>query len=284
MMTTRFRVRLLPLIAALALPSTALGGGFPLRFDSSGDFATRSVPEVVVHHREFTLALWVKTDWAPAEQRLVDLTFEGPTGRLLHYALSLEASSGASLLVEERSGNERHGARLPALGQSLADGQWHHLAGTMKDGRMTVYVDGQAVAEMTANVAGSSWEAGRTRLASRRIDLGVCRDCSLGDGAFVWPASEFRGAMDEIQVWNEALTPNEIMSYKTTAPRAGDSRLAGWWRHEVASSAVAKDVTGRCGDLALMGGARWGEIGSPIALAPAPPRALMCPGIKVLYR
>lgn len=280
------------LIVLIFLPRDGWTGSLALRFQGPGDFATLDVPGVVVHHREFTMALWARTEAIGNEQRLMDLVFTDPEGRVLHYALSLDSSSRAAIQVEEIAGEERQGGWLTARGPALSDDQWHHVAGTMREGRVTLFVDGQPMADTTLDMANSSWEAGRIGFAARRIDLGTCRDLIESSALPSSPSCGFSGEMDEIQVWNAALSPEEVIMYMRVEPRTEDRRLGAWWRRGSNSNDVARDATHRCGDLRLIGRASWGEPDSPVALGPAPPpppealpmRIEPCGPIKAIYR
>jgi sialidase-1 len=73
------------------------------------------------------------------------------------------------------------------------DGRWHHLALRRGGGRLTMFVDGRASG--TQDVPGS---------VSRNAPFGV------HIGQRVDGRAHFTGALDEVRVWDRALTDAEI--------------------------------------------------------------------------
>jgi len=87
--------------------------------------------------------------------------------------------------------------------RSVTDRRWHNVVAVFDRGTLSLYVDGlpeQPVA------GGASFGRGR---AGRYGFLGVGSEASDFDG-FKAPANYFRGNMDEIRIYNRALTPAEV--------------------------------------------------------------------------
>lgn len=94
------------------------------------------------------------------------------------------------------------GTRIVTSPNSLVDNTWHHVVGTLGDGVMTLYVDGQQVGQLTgvrmaANYQGV-WRVG-------------------GDNLSGWanrPVSDyFNGTIDEAAVYPRALTAAEVAQH-----------------------------------------------------------------------
>jgi hypothetical protein len=85
----------------------------------------------------------------------------------------------------------------------VADGEWHHLAFTfeagVKDG-MRLYLDGKPALKSTKRFLNNS-----------RTGLGL----GVGGGGFGQPRF-FKGALDEVMLFNRVLTPEEIQSLHKT--------------------------------------------------------------------
>ncbi|MCC7299565.1 MAG: hypothetical protein IT583_00605 [Verrucomicrobia bacterium] len=81
-------------------------------------------------------------------------------------------------------------------GSAITDTNWHHLAVT-QDGRgVQMYIDG------VLNAVGGAQAVWTAHLdANAHIRLG---------GVSLWPASYYNGMIDELQVFNEALSPDQI--------------------------------------------------------------------------
>lgn len=86
---------------------------------------------------------------------------------------------------------------------SLWNGQWHAVAGTFDGTTVRLYVDGVAVGSASAPVPGGAIQYGlpESRLAVARFPE---------DGACDPNGFQFRGAVDEVRVYNRALTGDEV--------------------------------------------------------------------------
>jgi sialidase-1 len=80
------------------------------------------------------------------------------------------------------------------------DGRWHHLALRRGGGRLPLFVDGTAAS--TADVPGS---------VSRNAPFGVHIGQRMDSRAF------FTGAIDDVRVWDRALTDEEIKAGRALA-------------------------------------------------------------------
>ena len=91
------------------------------------------------------------------------------------------------------------GTRIVTSPNSLVDNAWHHVVGTLGDGVMTLYVDGQQVGQLTGVPMASNYQ-------------GVWR--VGGDNLSGWanrPLSDyFNGTIDEAAVYPRALTAAEV--------------------------------------------------------------------------
>jgi len=90
------------------------------------------------------------------------------------------------------------------------DGEWHHVAGVFDAGTLTIYIDGNP--EPTAS-GDSTFGRGR---AVRYGFLGVGSEATSFNGAHT-PADYFDGDMDEVRIYNRALTAEEIVEVRDWA-------------------------------------------------------------------
>ena len=114
-------------------------------------------------------------------------------------------------------------------------GVWYHVAGVKTSNSISLYVNGalqQAVAVGPINDNNS---------VDLRVDSRVCAPCFLSrDFGF------FNGQIDEVQVWNRALSSSEVLS----SAQAG---LRGLWHLDEAAGATAGDSSGYGNDGAVNG-------------------------------
>ena len=83
---------------------------------------------------------------------------------------------------------------------ALNDGRWHHVAGSMGPGGLSLYVDGTLVGTRTgvtrANAITGYWRVG-------------------GDRGWLSTAEFFAGAIDEVAVYPRALSAQEVAAHRT---------------------------------------------------------------------
>ena len=125
----------------------------------------------------------------------------------------------------------------PQLGQDaegvdggfVADGNWHQVAFVVSSTSGTIYVDG--------NVGGSiAWTGSAGPPTTNTVAL------LLGRG-FLSPSfpNTFAGQIDEVTMWNRALTPNELNYLKHRSLAGKEEGLLAYWRLDEGSGAVAND-------------------------------------------
>lgn len=100
---------------------------------------------------------------------------------------------------------QREFVKSPEADQSIWDGRWHHLAGTYDGQRVRMYVDGVEIGRgtrTTTPIHYATTESGTF--------IGAYRgSCDLG----------FRGGnIDEVEIWDGALTPSEIAAEAARRP------------------------------------------------------------------
>jgi len=95
------------------------------------------------------------------------------------------------------------------------DGQWHHLCGVFDNGTLTTYIDGQSERSV---VGGPAYGDEIVRYGY----LGTGSEATVYNGTPRTPASYFNGDMDDVRVYDRALTAAEILELTRTDP------LAAW--------------------------------------------------------
>lgn len=87
-------------------------------------------------------------------------------------------------------------SKVVAPASTFVPGSWHHLAATVDGAKRILYYDG-------VNVGSSAWTT--TNYDAHSLWIG-CDD----QGAGVW-SQHYRGALDDLEIYNRALSPTEIM-------------------------------------------------------------------------
>jgi hypothetical protein len=116
----------------------------------------------------------------------------------------------------------------PASEPFPTDGQWHHVAGTYDGSNVKIWVDGVE---------------GTTPFPYTGSVNGSGGSCEIGRQGG-WPAYCFSGTIDDVRIYNVALTESDIMSLATDVTLKVDlyedlkidfkdlSELGAWWMDE----------------------------------------------------
>lgn len=153
--------------------------GNALKFDGVDDFVEIPVSPSLNNLNALTWSVWVKID--QPSQGIMSKYLMGHSGE---WFVDTYAKKPYFVTV---SGN----GRVEAIGNTtLSTGEWYHLAGTYDGGAMNVYVNGVS--------AGGASQSGPLQ---RELPLLIG---SLGQYYY------FNGTIDEILLYNRALSPSEI--------------------------------------------------------------------------
>jgi hypothetical protein len=137
------------------------------------------------------------------------------------YALNLGGNGQGRLVIYSDGWKE---VVLPA--GSVVTNKWQHIAGVYDGSTMKVYVDG--VLKATAAVGA---------LASSASPL------CIGETS-AWSGREFNGGIDEVRIWNKALSNKDIFDYKDQKRAGNENGLVAYYRfNEGVNSTVVKDYT-----------------------------------------
>ena len=138
----------------------------------------------------YTFEAWIKPTNLDTWSRMI-LNWAAP----MAYHFALENGSQLSLIHTEQGAPEF----LRAIGGTVALNQWQHVAGVADGTNLVVYLDGQ--------------EVGRTAYDGTINTTGG--GLGIGDMAGLVSGADFlyQGYMDDLAVWNVALTDSQIRSH-----------------------------------------------------------------------
>jgi len=132
------------------------------------------------------------------------------------------------------------------LGASVTDGNWHHVAMTWQQGTKNgfcTYLDGALVA---------SRDSGTTPIPNMNAQVYF--------GCFNASAEFMNGLLDEVAIWNRALSVDEIRSNMHTGLTGKETGLAGYWTFD---DGVGKDLTSAGNDASVLGTAEIIQVDIP---------------------
>lgn len=216
---------------SLAQPAPNLA----LTFDGTND-------QVIVPNRaaleltDGTLELWFRPDWTPGAINYDPVLIANRLGAALtRYSLQVDRNLAGVMLA--------NGTSVSTVPCNFTPGEWVHLALSESGPTAQVYVNGRLMGS-TANGFGT--------LIGLPLNLG-----SDGAGQF------FRGAMDEVRVWNIPRSAADIRLNLTRALAGTEAGLVAYWRCDEGLGLTLIDATANCFDGAVYGAA-W--TASPVVL------------------
>jgi len=126
---------------------------------------------------------------------------------------------------------------------NVADGQWHHVAGTWDGTNQVIYVDGSQDASRTYSGNGQINSTDEPITIGRSIDFG-------GPGRYL------SGQIDDVRIWNLARSQQDIRSSRFHRLQGNEAGLIAYWpMDEAIGSTIVLDVSGHGSDGTLRAGA-----------------------------
>ncbi|MBT6129418.1 MAG: DUF1565 domain-containing protein, partial [Candidatus Marinimicrobia bacterium] len=219
---------------------------YSLSFDGVDDYVRILDNETLQFESDFSLSVWYKLSILPENFQIM-ISKQG-TGSPNAYGWMYGFSDGANWYtnVENQSGQSSiAGSSYPNIG-SL--NYWHNGVFVFEQNNtMTLYLDGELL--YSTNVGDIS----PSNDVIADLLLGVDREVQIFLNA----------KMDEVSIWNVALTQTQIQSYMSTPPTGSESDLVGYWNFNEGSGTTASDATSNSNDGTIVG-ATWDEDGAPV--------------------
>ncbi|MBI9068217.1 MAG: LruC domain-containing protein [Salinivirgaceae bacterium] len=179
----------------------------------------------IVTSYPFTFSVWFKTDGpGPENYDMALISIADPNVSDNYYGIFLSKSGGKCIPgIRARDGS----AKTNTKNMDLADDTWHQITGVFNSSNERIlYVDGNWVKTGTAAVG----------FNSNAVILTLGR---WGDST---PKSYFNGLMDNVCVWNKALTSTEVMNYYNNLPSGSETNLNGYWDFNEGSGTVVNNI------------------------------------------
>jgi hypothetical protein len=175
--------------------------GSALRFDAAADYVNIPDSDQFTLGGDYTVGAWINPDDTANAWKAIMGT----------YSLQGVYNGGFMLVLGNGDDNELSFWANGVWGHSgyeiKEDGNWKHVAYTTSSGSVgTFYVDGVSVATVAATAVTNG------------------HDLHIGDGGELWAEQDCYGLIDEVAIYNRALTGDEIrdmhQSYVIPAPGA----------------------------------------------------------------
>ncbi|MFR9755451.1 LamG domain-containing protein [Streptomyces sp. TR06-5] len=230
------------------ITSDAQGGELPepvtdlgMVLDGSGGYAATDGP-VLATREAYTLSAWARLDSTDVDGAVLSQDGQRYSPFALRYDADLERWTFGVKESDADNGQSHEGV---VADHAARVGVWTHLLGRYDpvEEELTFYVNGRV--QGTSHVSGD-WAANG--------DFQIGRELSEGEYR-----SSFHGSIDEVSVWQRALTATEsadVASLTLASTVHNGAELVADWDPSAASGTTVTDtVSGYGHDLALAGGA-----------------------------
>jgi hypothetical protein len=226
-----------------------------MNFDGTDDRLTAS--PVTASAQQGTISAWIKTTNTTSNTILftqTDVTDIDNNTYLFFSILSTGESrlgwrNGTSLLIKKGS-------------TTVNDGNWHHVAWTCDGSAWKIYVDGQdegTLTTVTGTASDGNWFGDLPAIDTCRIG---CQERNSGTDSF------FNGNIDEVAVWDSALSAAQITNIYKGESNGGSGGTNGtpgnllsfspkaWWRMgdgaEANSGNIIYDMSSFSNDMTIV--------------------------------
>lgn len=212
-----------------------LAPGYKLSFDGVDDYLNLSEHASLPIYRSgvgtgYTVALWVKGS-ALSGKRLYSETASGGSARF-----ALQTYTNGQVWVNITDDNNTTLKNAVGGAVVFGDSAWHHIAWVDQNGAGKLYVDGNQSATHT-------YTPGPMTL--NRATIGAQLKTTASDF--------FTGEVDEVSVWDKALSQSEIQSLMHQPLQGNETNLKTYYHLDDSSSRVFDAVSGK--EATIVGGA-----------------------------
>ena len=171
--------------------------GNACEFDGSDDYISMGSPTVLnMNIRDFAVEAWFKTSRKTfqSNSQLNIITKATHSMPWIYYNLFINSDgtkNQGNISIKVRNG----AVMVTASSQTYYnDGEWHHTVGVREGDNLKLYVDGELV---------------KTETGAGNINVDNNGNFVIGSNSLA-DSSYFDGIIDEVRIWNRALTPDEI--------------------------------------------------------------------------
>ena len=219
----------LPLLPVGEDPKTDNFPGTALEFDGDNDYV--SIPsDDTLNTLQFSVDFWVRTDNPGQYQGILD---KGRSTNSDWYFLTTASGNTEGVIFGIGNGTSRN-----EISYSWNDTEWHHVAGTYDGTTMKLYVDGYLKGAETYSYSSTI----------NNIVIGSRRDQTY----------HYDGKLDEISIWDDARTINEIRNNMHLSFDQFSTGILGYWQFNDGSGTIAADsISYNHGTLHNMNNSDW---------------------------
>lgn len=214
--------------------------GSSISFNGIDDYAriSNTTNGEIIKNYPYTFSVWFKTPGfnIPNEDMVIFCMADSTKGDR-YSGLYIGEDEGGRAILRARKGP---GDKTIYSNVVVTDNKWHQIVGVFeKKNKRSLYIDGEFIGSNT-----------------KKVDFSKQRIFNIGRWATNKPKGYFNGLIDEVQVWDKALSSSEVTAYFTESPLGTESNLKAYWKLDDASGSSFTDESGN-GNIGYLIGTEW---------------------------
>ena len=208
------------------------GNNYSMNFDGINDYVSLNSSPVYgpTTSSDFTISIWVNPN--VSHLGMIVNQYENVIPANSNYFLALNSDNSFRV-----SGN---GTNYYDFGSANIGG-WQYVSLVFNSsGSVDTYIDGLSTGSSALNLLSS--------VGSMPLEIGDI--LTGGSTGFIGP---FNGMLDNIDIWNSALSQQDLQDNMICSPKGGESDLVGFWNFEEGVGTTAYDLTPNSNDGVING-------------------------------
>ncbi|MEE2765541.1 MAG: LamG domain-containing protein, partial [Candidatus Neomarinimicrobiota bacterium] len=218
---------------SIILSASLIAQNYSLSFDGSGDYVDLPDNISFTSSPGFTVSMWVKSPWADGRRGFIEINNGNgsPNSHTQRYALGCNKSNSDIKFFTEGSDlvPSHTFVNYQPNYDDLAD-EWVMLTATADFNSYKLYLNGELVAE-------------ETNVSPNDFLLSSSGDARIGGDVYGSSINDYTGLMDDVSIWNRALTAEEVASLEYDI-QGNESGLIAYWNFDDGDGPVAADLSG----------------------------------------
>jgi hypothetical protein len=210
-----------------------VGGKFGRALDFGGDSDYVNASDTLISAYPFTFSMWIKTTDTGGNNTTFSVADSSNHNNI--YFIIINPGGNAQICAK----SVIEGSICQDSTSTLNDGSWHYVTGIFQSNtERSIYVDGV-------------WEATDTSTHTPN-GLNLLDAWAIGGLSDASPSQYYSGSIDEVRVYNRALSPSEVQQLYRWAPGP-----VGYWKMDEGTGSIVYDLSGNGNDGSFTGSASW---------------------------